>query len=153
MDIDTKSTVLVKSEEELKCHICNIEFNANDLETHFANVHTEKDEEKNSNLKNTCKICQKSYKFRKNLEKHLNNVHKGNSDILCCKLCDKVFAQKSRLTLHIFRSHDKTKNHICDKCNKCFLFKHLLDVHVKNIGNMQPALSWEFGIFPFTSHL
>ena len=59
MDIDTKSSVFDNS-EELKCHICNIEFNANDLETHFANIHTDKDKEQSSKLINTCKICQKS---------------------------------------------------------------------------------------------
>ena len=38
-DSNSTSRVFDNSEEELKCHICNIEFNANDLETHFANIH------------------------------------------------------------------------------------------------------------------
>ena len=75
MEIDMKSKIIIKSEEDLKCYICNKEFNANDLESHFATVHHE---ETNSNQKNTCKICLKSYKFKVRLEKHLDRDVKRN---------------------------------------------------------------------------
>ena len=46
-----------------------------------------------------CKICEKTFKQKKNLNQHMKNVH-NNTNTFKCVNCDKVYSHKSSLDKH-----------------------------------------------------
>uniref|UniRef100_A0A8R1DT40 C2H2-type domain-containing protein n=1 Tax=Caenorhabditis japonica TaxID=281687 RepID=A0A8R1DT40_CAEJA len=97
------------------CVICSKAFSsAEQLQSHSNKSH---DLERN---KERCKLCGKSYKYRKNLVAHLA-IHQKEYQ---CEKCDLVFQSAATLDNHIARHHAQEKTQVLDdyhekKCKFC----------------------------------
>lgn len=72
----------------------------------------------------TCHICDRVFKNRSNVKRHINDVHSEKSRQ--CKICDGFFDDKYLLSLHL-RDHP---NFSCDKCGKELKTKHEMTFHL-----------------------
>ena len=80
-----------------------------------------------------CNICDKNFKTKNLLQKHLINIHdeeKGKMNK--CDICYKVL--KGSLKFHKNRVHQKKKPSNCESCGKSFpcvenLKRHIYTVH------------------------
>ena len=67
-------------------------------------------------------------------------VHLKSKDYICEK-CDKRFAQKRDLNVHMKAVHLKIKDYICDKCDKRFAKNSHLNRHMKAVHLAHSAQS------------
>ena len=81
-------------------------------------------------LKQNCQFCDKSFKTKCTLNRHLETVHLQNSDVTFeCKTCRKLFRRKDKLQVHE-KTHLKDKVEIsCEVCLKKFQSKDGLYAH------------------------
>ena len=109
-----------------------------------------------------CEICQKGYKDRSNLVKHLRihtkekpfeceicgkefahsqskndhmNIHKQKKPYQCTE-CEKTFANGSNLRRHLNGVHKEEKKHKCEYCDQKFSQKTNLNSHVKKFHSI-----------------
>ena len=82
------------------------------------------------NVKNyMCTECNKSYKHRNSLVKHLK-CH--NNEQYMCNICDKTFNYSANLTRHIVSKHSKsTVEYKCGLCRISFSYSFTLKKHLK----------------------
>jgi len=77
--------------------------------------------------------CRKAFAFRNDLERHIHTVHRKERNFTCEEAnCGKKFGLKSNLDRHRRGDHLKVKYN-CGECNKEFLRKDNLKVHVKMV--------------------
>ena len=102
-----------------------------------------------------CAICEKVYKSKSALKKHLlyhgdrkeicdqcgkaffskgdlwqhTKIHTGQD--IVCEICAAVYMSKGALLLHKMSKHGATKKEKCDICNKEFVDKYHKDRHMK----------------------
>lgn len=84
----------------------------------------------------SCSICQKTFKLKHHLRRH--QVIHSNLKEFECKLCDKKFNQRSNLDTHIKNVHNKVKDYECPKCHKKFTQKGNLSKHMIIHEDNQP---------------
>lgn len=89
----------------------------------------------------SCTLCKKTYKIRKNLQRHVRRVHES-APKYSCDLCGKLFSLKYRYRRHLNVVHGKVDNprYTCsfEGCGKLFMDKYLLDLHES--GHKPPEL-------------
>ncbi|GJQ83841.1 hypothetical protein Trydic_g5699 [Trypoxylus dichotomus] len=132
----------------LSCSVCRKIFSSiPDITTHMSDAHTEP-------KPITCEVCSASFddipELRMHMEKHLSDI------VYKCHRCEEEFAECRLLIKHV-REHDGMKtcdnckryyyseeeflahkpacdegNHKCDVCQKGFLLKHALKVHMRS---------------------
>ena len=73
-----------------------------------------------------CKICEKTFKLKKDLLLHVKNEHPRE---IKCKTCDDIFTKSSDLELHIKQTHNPETIFSCEDCDKTFIFKFRLRKH------------------------
>ena len=84
------------NEEEWKCKMCGKSFySVLEVENHLLKRNCSKD----LAIKYNCELCEKSYKEKHNLTKHIKNKHTVKEKVTCLK-CGKKFQLKSSLTRH-----------------------------------------------------
>ena len=125
------------------CDHCDKEFGLElSLKTHIKNKHGQNDSEceirqekseksakklKNPKVTNTkCLECGKSFSIKRNLERHIDSVHKKIR--FNCERCGKKYADPRALTDHV-RSEHLGITYPCDECDKRFSFRTLLYKH------------------------
>lgn len=104
-----------------QCHLCGKQFTyRTSLNLHF----------KTHNLSQSinCDICNKKYKTRFMLLRHLRKVHNGNL-LLSCEYCGKSLKYRQTLEAHIRAFHLKQGNTVCNICDKPFFKKSSLMIH------------------------
>ena len=76
-----------------------------------------------------CSICGKGFKHKTILKKHVKSLHK-EACYFCCKICE----GDEDLKRHILEIHGKAhggeKSQICTLCDKSFLWKNNLHMHI-----------------------
>lgn len=82
-----------------------------------------------------CTLCGKGFIYKKELERHVNNVHK-NIRKFVCEVCGMAFKMIGHLNYHS-RSHTGERPNSCNICSKSFrrpgeLKNHLVMVHKAN---------------------
>ena len=136
------------------CGECNEKFfDENELQKHVASVHSE-------NLF-SCSICSKMFVKERYLKMHMHS-HTGKYPFKCkqcckhfknvlhlkyhlpcyvspgsdiqCNQCQKTFFKIAQLRTHINIDHSRQAKQ-CNVCGKKFLYRHSLDVHLKNHEN------------------
>lgn len=81
-------------------------------------------------LKFKCLHCPFSANTRYNLKRHLEN-HAGGKPLrpYKCSSCPKSYRNKSDLNVHLIH-HTGEKSFHCTRCNKFFVRKCYLDLHI-----------------------
>ena len=78
----------------------------------------------------SCIFCGKPFSSSRNLERHLNGVHKRQKDFKC-EPCEKSFSFASSLNKHIKTIHEGRKDYKCQSCEKNFAWPWALKKHKK----------------------
>ena len=83
--------------------------------------------------KNKCSSCNKSFSCSSSLNRHLREKHK-TSNLYTCNTCDKIYKRKDVLQKHVSSCHKnkKFKNFACPYCNHKYGQKFNLNKHIKN---------------------
>ena len=116
-NFEIKSTILVKvSKDDM------------DFET-GQNIDTENTSFKNEGCRYPCNECDKHFKNKHILRKHVKGIHGGIK--YPCNRCNKSYTQKSDLERHIQSVHIGTKFQ-CDSCESIFSGRHHLQSHKKH---------------------
>lgn len=80
-----------------------------------------------------CEHCKKKFRNENTLKRHLQKSHPElhpQPEYHICGICDKVFLMKENLELHL-GSHVKAEKYRCVYCFKTFSYQMLLDQHEK----------------------
>ena len=77
-----------------------------------------------------CEICEKYFKMRSQMQRHVKKVHEKASETKC-ELCEKTFSDAYCLMVHMNTFHSKKKNFICDTCEQSFVSKAALIGHIQ----------------------
>ena len=77
-----------------------------------------------------CKLCEKSFKLKCRMQRHVKKVHEKASETKC-ELCKKSFYDVYCLQVHMNTFHNKKKNFICDSCDQRFVSKGALLIHTQ----------------------
>lgn len=89
--------------------------------------------EKHMNLhsgKHACPICQKPCNSEYSLKRHVL-MHEGFGGDQVCKVCDKTFYDKSSLNKHTVSVHMGITHHQCEYCSKSFFARKTYEEHVR----------------------
>ena len=92
-------------------------------------------------VEQTCQVCEKSYKRKEHLLRHMQTSHSELRPFVC-KVCAHTFSRKDRLLRHE-KIHSGVPEYKCNACEKCFvrrdsLTKHLL-VHINVKDTVSPS--------------
>ena len=106
----------------LKCDFCEFTTtNSFKLKEHKDAIHGEKKK---------CHECEKSFKWPRDLEIHINAVHKGIKEK--CSLCEFQTNYKQTLKNHMKGIHGISK-YRCEICNKSFNGNFDLEIHMSGV--------------------
>ncbi|KAK4883131.1 hypothetical protein RN001_006450 [Aquatica leii] len=148
---------LIKHTDKFKCDQCDGRFNSNaSLSQHTITVHTDiKD--------HICETCGKRFSSQTAMRVHIKShsdkrlypcklcnyagrtasaiyVHMSThaNDLCVCEICSKTFKSTRNLNDHLRRSHTKEKKHQCTYCDKKFVDKYMLSVHIRCHTGVRP---------------
>ena len=79
-----------------------------------------------------CESCNASYRFKCNLQTHVESVHEGKKPFKCPS-CDAAFAMNGRLKAHVENVHEKKRPFKCEICNRGFYAKDQLRIHIESV--------------------
>ena len=77
-----------------------------------------------------CRLCGKSYKYKKDLNRHAKHVHDEQNGYRC-KLCNKFYSCNDDLNHHIRSCGAATPSFKCSLCDKSFRLRSDLEGHNK----------------------
>lgn len=88
-------------------------------------------------LRNKCPHCPQIFVSYYDRSEHLVKVHNETPIIYPCNACNKTYKKKFELNRHIKHHHLQQKNYLCDKCNAKFFSKRGLADHLsRHSGGM-----------------
>ena len=79
-----------------------------------------------------CDNCDKSFRQKAHLQRHVASVHEGIKSFQCND-CAKYFTTKRSMCDHIATVHELKKPFHCDICNRCFTSKAYIAKHIANV--------------------
>ena len=127
---------------EFKCSICLKKyFTREDLGTHMKTSHLEK---------LVCEFCDTSLSDKKQLSKHISNIHGAKNIIYKCEVCNLEFKLKPSFEMHMKKTHQGIKDYKCDLCPKDFFSKGGLDSHLNDFHKMGKIIECDICKMTFT---
>ncbi len=93
-----------------------------------SSVVTKQEVKDHEHVKNTCQICDKSFKTQNILRQHLR-IHTGDKPFVCT-ICSKAFSQMASLKYHL-ATHSDERPYCCEYCSKTFKLKPPFKKHVR----------------------
>lgn len=118
-----------KRADHKKCIECQREFsNYHSMQVHYKRVHNKKPKVE-SNETHPCKLCDKVFKLKSNIRKHIRSFH-NNERLYNCDVCEKSFFEIGTLKSHQV-THLDERPFICDfeNCGKTFKSNENLKCH------------------------
>ena len=98
-----------------------------------------------------CDFCQKKFITRNVLKRHIFQLHDEGNNLKknACHLCSagQNFTTEKLLREHISEVHENIRSHECDLCDKTFVIRKDLDIHV-TVFHKSRNLSAEGKIIP-----
>ncbi|KAJ8951196.1 hypothetical protein NQ314_007697 [Rhamnusium bicolor] len=116
---------------DIKDHICEACGKRFSSKTSM-NVHLKTHKEKREY---TCKLCNYAGRTSSALYIHMATHAK---EMHCCEMCPKVFKSSRNLSDHLRRAHSKEKKHQCSYCDKKFVDRYMMMVHVRTHTGVRP---------------
>ena len=115
--------------EEVVCSHCGkLYANKESLHSHTKIQHPPPGESVPSPI--PCDICGEMLKSKRNLQRHISDVHKGQSKLPhTCSICNQIFPTRSRMLHHKDKDHTGTLQ--CDQCGFTCETKKSLRSHSK----------------------
>lgn len=84
----------------------------------------------------SCHVCYKVFSTVQAKDNHVKNIHENREDNqIGCEYCENIFHSKAALWYHVQRHHEARQDLQCKYCDKSFIMKQNLDVHVKSVHN------------------
>ena len=84
----------------------------------------------------SCNQCDRTFKFRNSLVKHVNAVH--NDMVYECNICKSSFAYFSNLKRHKEKEHSSSiVRYHCSECALSFTYKHNLKTHIRKFHDRE----------------
>ena len=124
-----------------ECVICKVKFQvSNEFEAHFKYFHGKIIDAKNAQSTHSefhnCEVCNKTFMFKKSLQKHCETFHSDSDKRFKCDFCENRFTQKAHLQKHLRNIHQDITNGPSNsvKCEFC-------DVIILIIINECPSVS------------
>lgn len=119
---------------EFLCPLCDNKFK----EYAGLNEHISKDHEVNEETQFSCKSCVKTYASKEKWVSHLNDTDHLSKlcTIFQATCCDKTFKTHKACYNHE-RVHTRQSPYFCEKCDRYFLKKHHLTVHLEGCQNSE----------------
>lgn len=140
-----------------RCVQCSRSFNCKGtLDQHYVAIHTKVKDQ-------ICEICGKRFSTQTAMKVHMKShsnerlypcklcsyagrtasalyIHMStHSTSLCiCQVCSKTFKSNRNLYDHLRRVHSKIKRHQCNYCDKKFVDKYMLKVHLRYHTGLRP---------------
>ncbi|XP_026314378.1 PR domain zinc finger protein 5-like [Hyposmocoma kahamanoa] len=81
-------------------------------------------------LRNKCPHCPEIFVSYYDRSEHMVKVHNEAPIVYPCNACNKTYKKKFELNRHIKHHHLQQKNYLCDKCNAKFFSKRGLADHL-----------------------
>ena len=78
-----------------------------------------------------CAVCLKKFKTERTMRLHLQHHLDMKNETFRCSSCNKIFVSKRSLARHKAAHHRYWKRYSCKHCKKKYMFKSLLDRHIK----------------------
>ena len=100
----------------LKCDICAMSF----LSNKKLNNHKNK---ASCKIVNFCKECNKSFRKKSILKKHIQSVHEKKK-FYKCDICPKIYSTNRNLNNHKIKDHDRNTPLKCSRCDIVFRGKY-----------------------------
>ena len=127
------------SKGRVACAVCDKSYKySSDLTKHMKKIHAGCDLDeflKSQTADLSCKICNKQFNCRKNLNGHMS-VHTLEKKLVHeCELCNKRFSKAELLLNHVYE-HTGVKSHTCETCGKQYTRMANLRIHVR-VAHMQ----------------
>ena len=79
-----------------------------------------------------CEFCQKTFKERGVMERHVKYVHENIRDFKC-PYCIKEFKGRGNLNIHVRTVHEGIKPHKCPVCQVAYVDKRAMQRHVDSV--------------------
>uniref|UniRef100_A0A6P7F0K8 Zinc finger protein OZF-like n=1 Tax=Diabrotica virgifera virgifera TaxID=50390 RepID=A0A6P7F0K8_DIAVI len=123
--------------EPKRCKVCSREFTTyKQLLVHIRGSHSD-----NSLItfkKHKCTTCNLTLPYKKNLDKHMENMHSSEKEkqYFLCTDCGRSFASRGPLTQHM-KIH-KEGQYVCSLCNKKFKKNCYLKIHLRTHTGEKP---------------
>ncbi|KAA8495918.1 Zinc finger protein [Porphyridium purpureum] len=89
-----------------------------------------------------CARCQKGFRRRGDLRRHVKTVHEGLKSYECeVNQCGKKFAQIVHLQTHVRVIHEKRRDFACDLCHRTFAVKSNFTKHLRSLHGIERGVS------------
>ena len=130
-----RSSYYLTSKDKIKCQYCDQKINKSNMVSHIKVSHTKE---------NNCQSCQKSFRSKGALGKHMQMCLTGNKPK--CSLCNKAFSCEETLIRHIKMKHEnefpswyskgskKIKCQYCEKEISGWYFPTHINMHQKDLN-------------------
>ncbi|XP_074027140.1 uncharacterized protein isoform X2 [Leptinotarsa decemlineata] len=146
--IETDSDGKMKEDYQLNSDVSKLK-NVKNIERSKKSNQKSYETKSNQMMKNKekvpCNICDKSFRYRSELERH-KLTHSGDKPYLCnicgekpykCQLCDSRFSAPGTLMTHT-RTHTGDRPHTCKICGKSFPQPGYLSTHMRTHTGEKP---------------
>ncbi|XP_078577490.1 uncharacterized protein LOC144862667 [Branchiostoma floridae x Branchiostoma japonicum] len=158
------------AEGSAKCSLCSFSAGTHrGLNIHMRRRHSQSDpddleREKNDDITDhlekhgkigllQCPVCDYLTKWKKNLSKHLAEVHRTHNLVCKCPDCALTFRTVSLLRLHVRRKHTGERPFQCPHCDYAALVSSHLERHILRHTGNRPFMCEECGYMAVTKDL
>lgn len=125
--------------KKVRCKICLMLFDTEKAMFKHKVIHLKPVSSVEEPSHHKCTRCEKVFKWKRNLESHVEVYHNG-SDPLTCGVCNKVFPDRESIGNHMTEHQGKKTVYSCEICDKSFPKESSLRMHVGQLHKAKTTL-------------